>query len=390
MVDVVFCDIRLPDLDLDGFTLLKELRRRFILIPVVMITGYGSAAYLEESVRDYANWFIQKESTSASLLAAIAESAPVRGGLLLGVQAVAKTLDGKDPYSAEHSENVRKWSMALAAELKWKDLDVFRIGVAALLHDIGKVGIPDSILNKPAKPNEAERKTLDTHAELSYEIARCFYRDREVLLGILYNHRSYCGRFGYPMGDGLLRKIPTDYQVKDPERFSQDEFRFAHVIHIVDSFDTMASARAYKRGWSIEDTLEELVRCSLENQVVNQRIAKDKIVSLGSIRRDRMGKACQEYNPDLVRAFIEVVRRTYGECETFDNYARKCETEVLLLTNVDACKKQWRASGSMTSLGQPVRCSDRRDVVWFIDWPTGTVTRADVEPDGTVRFETED
>jgi putative nucleotidyltransferase with HDIG domain len=156
--------------------------------------------------------------------------------------ALANALDSKDTYTMHHSENVASYSIEIAERMKLsKDLcDMIRIG--GLLHDIGKIGLPEHILTKPGKLTNDEYNIIKTHPILGYEIIKhvASFNENGVLDIVLYHHERYDGK-GYPTG---LKgnQIPL----------------VARIVAIADTFDAMTSKRVYRNELDLEYTLNEI------------------------------------------------------------------------------------------------------------------------------------
>jgi len=154
--------------------------------------------------------------------------------------ALAAAVDAKDHYAYKHSQKVREYAVALAKNLGLVPADIARLGTCALLHDIGKIGISDEILNKAGKLTSEEWEVIRSHPQLGADIVSNVPELAACLAGILYHHEHYDGS-GYPAG---LKgeAIPLD----------------ARILGIVDAFAAMTSARPYRAAFSIEEALEEL------------------------------------------------------------------------------------------------------------------------------------
>lgn len=163
---------------------------------------------------------------------------------LMTVQSLAAAIDAKDPYTHGHSQRVAEYAALLAEEISCDLEEIEIIRHTALLHDIGKIGIPENILLKPGKLTDEEYKEIKKHPILGTDILKKIkYLDR-VNLFLKYHHERYDG-LGYP--DGLTgEKIPLG----------------ARIIAIADTFDAMTSDRPYRKGCSIEEALMELKRCA--------------------------------------------------------------------------------------------------------------------------------
>lgn len=162
------------------------------------------------------------------------------------VLALSSSIEAKDKYTVGHTERVTEYSLAMAEELKRRkeidDCDKFMedLRVAALLHDIGKIGIPESILNKETSLDNEERSIMQDHPAIGARILEHIEEFREVLEGVKYHHEKFDGS-GYPFG---LRgeKIPL----------------IASIISLADAFDAMITDRPYRKALKVEDALMEI------------------------------------------------------------------------------------------------------------------------------------
>ncbi|MFE1630162.1 HD-GYP domain-containing protein [Brevibacillus reuszeri] len=143
---------------------------------------------------------------------------------------LAKSLDARDKYTALHSENVAKYAQHIALEMGLPRKVCEQIHLGGLLHDIGKIGIPESVLLKPTKLSDEEYDLIKQHPVIGYEMVKhiTFFKKNGVLDAILYHHERFDGN-GYPHG---LRgkEIPL----------------IARILAIADSFDAMTSNRVYR------------------------------------------------------------------------------------------------------------------------------------------------
>jgi HD-GYP domain-containing protein (c-di-GMP phosphodiesterase class II) len=157
------------------------------------------------------------------------------------IQALAEAIDAKDPYTAGHSRRVAEYAARLAEEMELPEAEVRRISTAALMHDIGKIGVSEEILRKPAALDWREYGLVQTHPVISAKILQPIRALRDLVPLIRHHHEHYDGQ-GYPAG---LRaeEIPLG----------------ARVMAVVDAFDAMASGRAYQEVMSLKDILDELL-----------------------------------------------------------------------------------------------------------------------------------
>lgn len=153
---------------------------------------------------------------------------------------MAAAVDARDHYTGDHSRKVNKYAVALAKALNLDSQEINRISACALLHDIGKVGISDEILNKPGKLTAAEWKVIKSHPQLGATIASHVHQLATYIPGILYHHERYDGN-GYP--EGLKGEdIPHE----------------ARILAIADAFAAMTSNRHYSAALSYEETIAEI------------------------------------------------------------------------------------------------------------------------------------
>ena len=157
------------------------------------------------------------------------------------VQALAHSIDAKDEYTNGHSSRVAEYAAMLAKRLGWPDERVESLRYAATLHDIGKIGVPDNILNKPGRLNDFEYKLIQTHTVVGSDILKNVDSIPMASEIALSHHERWDGK-GYP--NGLkAEEIPEE----------------ARVVGIADAYDAMSSDRVYRIALSKERTREELV-----------------------------------------------------------------------------------------------------------------------------------
>ena len=156
------------------------------------------------------------------------------------ILSIANAVETRDKRTGRHSFRVAVYSMLIAAELGFDDEKLENIRQIGLLHDIGKIGVPDSILNKPAKLNEQEYDIMKTHVDMGGEILKDFTSIENVADGAKYHHERYDGS-GYPTG---LKgeEIPLT----------------ARIIGLADAFDAMTSNRVYRPAMKMEKVIEQL------------------------------------------------------------------------------------------------------------------------------------
>ncbi len=159
------------------------------------------------------------------------------------IMTIARTVDAKDMNTSQHSFRVSEYSVMIAKRLGFDDEQCEELRKTALLHDIGKIGIPDSVLNKPAKLTDEEYAIMKTHVVKGAEILENFTSVKNIVEGAKYHHERYDGR-GYM--EGLKgEEIPLN----------------SRIICIADAFDAMTANRVYRKQLDIDVVLHELQRC---------------------------------------------------------------------------------------------------------------------------------
>jgi HD-GYP domain-containing protein (c-di-GMP phosphodiesterase class II) len=155
-------------------------------------------------------------------------------------RALVAAIDQKDHYTSGHSERVGKLARMTGVELGLPPGDVQMLEWAGLLHDVGKIGIPEEILNKPGRLTSEEYAIIKKHPRMGYDILKPIASFEPVLSAVLHHHENNDGS-GYP--DGLrIEQTPL----------------FARIIHVVDVFDALTSTRSYRDAFSTEKACEIL------------------------------------------------------------------------------------------------------------------------------------
>ncbi|OGF58405.1 MAG: hypothetical protein A2Y62_14970 [Candidatus Fischerbacteria bacterium RBG_13_37_8] len=159
-------------------------------------------------------------------------------------QALAEAIEKRDPYTGGHIWRVVNYSLAIANYLGMSPEEIFCLKLSAILHDIGKIGIDDHILRKPAPLDHSEFEIIQKHPALGAEIIKRIKKLEEILPGVLYHHERYDGK-GYP------------YKLKGKEIPL-----IAKIIAIADTFDAICSSRPYRLGLTAQKGKQEILRCS--------------------------------------------------------------------------------------------------------------------------------
>jgi putative nucleotidyltransferase with HDIG domain len=157
---------------------------------------------------------------------------------------LADSLEKRDPYTGGHTKRVSNYSIAIGKVLGLDAGEMEIVTLAAILHDIGKIGVRDSVLLKEGKLDESEYASMVSHARYGAEILSHVRGLQPVMAGVLAHHEMYDGS-GYP------------------DRLQGDEIPLAaRIIAVADTFDAMTTDRPYRKALTFEEALAELSRCS--------------------------------------------------------------------------------------------------------------------------------
>jgi putative nucleotidyltransferase with HDIG domain len=257
----------------------EETGRSFLLVPI--LARGKPVGLLDLAVSAGAGTFSQRDLSLLSILAnqtgISLENArlyeAVRQDYVDLIQALAGAVDARDHYTREHSNRVSHYGVAIARQLKLDESFVETVQFGGLLHDIGKIGIPDLILNKPARLTNAEFEVMKGHCSLGAGLLRRVESLSHLVPLVLYHHERFDGQ-GYP--EGLAgKKIPLG----------------ARILNVADSFETITSDRVYHQARSPREGLEEIRRCS-GGQFDPEIVAAFEAVYEDIVRRrDQSGEA---------------------------------------------------------------------------------------------------
>jgi len=238
------------------------LKIRGVIVGVVSAQSYRPAAFDAEDVAILQSF----GNLVASSFENAEHHARLRELYLASVKALAAAVDARDPYTRSHSARVSALSRIIAVEMGLSPDEIRRVQLSALLHDIGKIGIPDAILNKPAALTAEEWVIMKTHAPLGASILAAV-EPLADLVPIVHAHHERFDGTGYP--DGAA---------------GDDVPLAAYIVSAADAYEVIVSKRAYKSAQSIDFAVSELLRCS------------------GT-----------QFHPAVVEAFIRVIERDRRE-----------------------------------------------------------------------------
>ena len=259
--DLILLDILMPGMDgFETLTQLREIRRDKCDIPVIFLTADDNREMEMRGLKLGATDFIRKpflpeilslrvrhavelDRLQRNLSEEVDRITKENASLSLRVvESLAQAIDAKDAYTNGHSGRVAEYAKQIAERYGYSFRRQREIYMTGLLHDVGKIGIPDNIINKPGKLTQEEYETIKTHPVIGERILQTIRERPELAIGARWHHERYDGK-GYP--DGLAgNEIPE----------------IARIIAVADAYDAMTSRRSYR------DVLPgEKVRSELEN-----------------------------------------------------------------------------------------------------------------------------
>lgn len=236
IIDSVAADSRLRHRAQAGSLLYAPLKIQDRVIGVIGLNSHITAKYTSGDL---------KLLSAIALHAALAiENAKLyeqlREDFINTVRSLAEAIEKRDPYTGDHTRRVMEYSLAIGARLKLPPAQLKQLEMAAILHDIGKIGVRDSILLKPDRLTDVEFAEIKRHAGLGEEILRHIKPLVDILPGIKQHHERFDGK-GYP------------------EQIAGERIHLlARIIAVADAFDAMLTDRPYRKGLPFEKAMQEL------------------------------------------------------------------------------------------------------------------------------------
>jgi diguanylate cyclase (GGDEF)-like protein/putative nucleotidyltransferase with HDIG domain len=252
------------------------------------------------------------------------------------IETIANTLDAKDEYTQGHSRRVSEYAVQIAREMCMDETEIENIKYIALLHDIGKIGVPDYVLNKPGRLTDSEYELMKQHTVTGGEILKDISLFKDLDVGAKYHHERYDGK-GYP--NGLKgEEIPL----------------VARIICMADSYDAMTSNRVYRNHLSKEVVMSEIERCrgtQFDPAVADAFLSYlKKLDKQGEVavkysdeeKMDDASKLLKKFMKDQTEQTIESINkdeltRVYSRSagERYITIAMRAEKGCLFLANLD-------------------------------------------------------
>jgi len=282
--DAVISDLQMPGIS--GMELLAEVRRCYPHVAFLVTTGVDDVDVGVRAMRSGADDYLVKPLLDSAVLASIEsalhkrelekqvehyrqhleEMVVERTAQLQGaveqiessyqdtLQALGAAIDLRDDETGGHSRRVCRYSLEIARAMGWPDKQLERLARGAYLHDIGKLGIPDEILLKPGPLTEDERKSMQRHVQIGFDIVKDLPFLADAAEIVLMHHERYDGS-GYPRGLKGEEILPG-----------------ARIFAVADTLDAISSDRPYRRAASFESARDTIRRASgsqFDPQVVN-------------------------------------------------------------------------------------------------------------------------
>ncbi len=245
-VDLVLLDVMMPRLN--GFETCEKIKNSpdTYLIPVIMITALSDKQDRLEGIKVGADDFLSRPVDRTELLARVQSLLKLkqRTDELERAESVlfslARSIEGKDPYTHGHCERLAQYSARLGGHLQLSEEQLIALRRAGVVHDVGKIAVPDAILLKPGRLTAAEWSLIKEHPVVGERICAPLKSFRFVLPIIRHHHEKFDGT-GYP--DGLRGEaIPVT----------------ARVLQVVDVYDALTTDRPYKKAFSVTDALQTM------------------------------------------------------------------------------------------------------------------------------------
>jgi HD-GYP domain-containing protein (c-di-GMP phosphodiesterase class II) len=232
------------------------LKAKDAVVGVIKLGSKEPVTYTAEDLKLF--------NTMASLAAVAMENASLyeqlKEAFYTTVYTLAETIEKRDPYTGNHTKRVMEYSLAIGRTLGLPEEDMTRLQLGAVLHDVGKIGVRDSVLLKESSLTDEEFEQIKKHTVYGEEIISRIASLRTAIPGVRQHHERFSGR-GYP--DGLA---------------GEDIDITARIIAVADSYDAMTTDRPYRKGLTIEEAFEELKRFSgsqFDPEIVDAFFASD-------------------------------------------------------------------------------------------------------------------
>ena len=318
---LVISDMKMPGRD--GIWLLEAFRERHPETAVVMLTGYGDTEAAVDCLRRGAVDYLLKPPKLTDLIRAIERALAKRrielarkryqkklerkvrdrtAELRSALKDIANTyqntllalvaaLDAREHETSDHSQRVVKYTSAIAERLSVNGLDLEEIGRGALLHDVGKIGVPDAVLLKPGKLTSEEWTEMRKHPDIGYQMIQSI-PFLSTPATIVLSHQERFDGTGYP------RKLR-----------GEEIHIGARIFAVADTLDAMTSDRPYRKATSFENAMAEVQRCA-GSQFDPQVVRAFTDIGVDGLRKIRLDMAKARVAPEEVARAAQVAEVT--------------------------------------------------------------------------------
>ncbi len=246
--DLILLDVGLPGID--GFEVCRRIKQHQVtrLIPIVLVTGLHASEDKIKGIRAGADDFLLKPFNEEELTARVGSLVRLKRYTddLESAESViislAMTVEARDPYTEGHCERLATYATALGTQLRLHDDQNAALKRGGYLHDVGKIGVPDAILQKPSTLTGAEYDVMKRHPIIGEKLCGQL-RSLAAVRPIVRHHHERCNGSGYP--DGLCGDaIPL----------------LAQIVGIVDVYDALTTTRPYRNALSPDEAFKELTK----------------------------------------------------------------------------------------------------------------------------------
>lgn len=259
--DLIITDIMMPEMD--GYELCQKVKENenHKTVPIIIITSKNSVEDLSKAFEVGANDYIIKPFNSKELILRVKNNLQIqylqkelqiknkclekdletatnymKNRMLRSILTLSKAIDAKDHYTSGHCDRVFEYSAVLARKINLSKKNIENLKIGAIIHDIGKIGIPDTVLNKPGKLTEEEFDLIKTHPKVGADIIKPLGLDSSIIDMILHHHEMWDGK-GYPDGQK-----------------GEDILIETRILSLADVYDALRSKRPYRDTLPFEKT----------------------------------------------------------------------------------------------------------------------------------------
>ena len=255
-LDLVLLDVMMPEMD--GFEVCRRLKNNELtrMTPVILVTALDDTASRIKGIESGADDFITRPPNRMELVARTKSLIKLKklNNNLTSIENVlfslAKVVEAKDAYIQGHAERTANLAVAVgrSMDLGIRDIEALRFG--GILHDIGKIGMPNAIINKPGTLDEREWKIMQSHPEIGYNICLPLEKTLGPALNVIRHHHEKLDGSGYP--DGLKDEALSTV---------------ARIMAVADIFDALTSDRSYRKAMSKKEAYKILRKEAMEGKL---------------------------------------------------------------------------------------------------------------------------